>query len=603
MEITEEITKEMTKIDGRDIYQAFISGANEVIKERIELNRINVFPIADGDTGSNLAFTMNSIIENAEPFDSPKDTLGSIADAALMGARGNSGIIFAQFINGIFMETDEKDYIEMSDFAQTVKKAGNYAYKAISDPVEGTMITVIDDWADSLVYLADSSKNFLELFTESLEDAWVSLNETPEKLQVLKDANVVDSGGKGFVHFIEGFLHFVKTGEFENVLGRAERFKSIDLMTLVHENFDENYRYCVEAILQGEDLELDKMRNKLEEMGDSLIIAGNKNKIRLHIHTNDAEALFYELKDYGKIVFQKSDDMKRQYESIHDRKSEIAILTDSIADLPKELMDQHQVHLIPLNLLIEDTNYLDKVTISSNYFYELMDELETYPSSAQPTTKEAEKVLIELAAHYESIIVITVSSQMSGTYDVLKKASQSEALLGTQIKIIDSKQNSGAQGLVVKKAAEALEAGHSFEEVIEIVEATIKKTKIFVSVPTLKYMLKSGRIGKAQALAGDILNLKPVVSIDEAGDGIVIGNAFSTRGNMRKIQDLVKEMMKDNKIESYAIVHANGGKRVKEFEDYYTKLIGKSPDYIMDISSIVAMSAGIGTVAIALTTE
>lgn len=603
MEMTEVSTKEMTKINGQNIYQAIISGANEVIKEKIELNRINVFPIADGDTGSNLAYTMNSIIENAEPFDSPKDTLGSIADAALMGARGNSGIIFAQFINGIFMETEDKDYIEMNDFARIVKKAGSYAYKAISAPVEGTMITVIDDWADSLVEQVDSSKNFLELFTESLKDAWISLNETPEKLQVLKDANVVDSGGKGFVHFIEGFLHFVKTGEIENVLGRVERFKSSDLMTTVHENFDVNYRYCVEAIVQGKDLELDLMKKELEKMGDSLIIAGNKNKIRLHIHSNNAEEIFFELKEHGKIIFQKADDMKRQYESIYERKSEIAILTDSIADLPKELMDKHQVHLIPLNLLIEDTNYLDKVTISSNYFYELMDDLEDYPSSAQPTTKEAEKVLIELADHYQSIIVITVSSQMSGTYDVLKQASQSDALLGIKVKVIDSKQNSGAQGLVVKKAAEALEAGHSFEEVVEIVEKTIEKTKIFVSVPTLKYMLKSGRIGKAQALAGDILNLKPVVSIDDAGDGIVIGNAFSTRGNMRKIQDLVKEMMKENEIESYVIVHANGGERVKEFEDYYTKLIGRGPDYIMDISSIVAMSAGIGTVAIALTTE
>lgn len=211
--------------------------------------------------------------------------------------------------------------------------------------------------------------------------------------------------------------------------------------------------------------------------------------------------------------------------------------------------------------------------------------------------------MIELADHYESIIIITVSTQMSGTYNVFKKAIQNNALLGTKIKVIDSKQNSGAQGLVVKKAAEALEAGHSFEEVVEITEETIKKTKIFVSVPTLKYMLKSGRIGKAQALAGDILNLKPVVSIDDAGDGIVIGNAFSTRGNTRKIQDLVKEIMKDHQIESYAIVHANGGERVIEFENYYTKLIGKSPDYVMDISSIVAMSVGIGTVAIALTTE
>ncbi len=600
-----ERNKEITKIGGEDIYQAFISGANEVIKEKLELNRINVFPIADGDTGSNLAYTMNSIIENSESFELPKDSLASIADAALMGARGNSGIIFAQFMNGIYMEIENKEYIEISDFVGAVKKAGDYAYKAIANPVEGTMITVIDDWADSLINLEKTSKNFLDLFTKSLEVAWISVKETPEKLQVLKDANVVDSGAKGFAHFIEGLLHFIKTGEVENLLGRAERFKSSDMINNVHENFDSNYRYCVEGILQSEEkkLDLELIKEELQKMGDSVIIAGNKNKIRLHIHTDSPEELFYKVKDYGKIVFQKADDMKRQYESIYDRKNEIAILTDSIADLPKELMDEHQIHLLPVNLLAESTNYLDKLTISSDYFYKLMDELETYPSSAQITLKEAEKTLLEISTHYKSIIVISVSSKMSGTYDTLVKASKSDLLKDTRIEVIDSKQNSGAQGLVVKKAAEALEEGHTFDEVVDIVKETVKKTSIFVSVPTLEYMLKSGRIGRVQAFAADMVNLKPVVSIDDAGEGIVIGNAFTTRGNTRKIQELVKEIMEEKKIESYALVHANDEKRVDEFKEYYSNLIGKDPDYIMDISSVVALNAGIGAVAIALTTE
>ncbi len=601
-----EITKtkiDGTKIDSENIYYGFISGANEVIKEKIELNRINVFPIADGDTGNNLAYTMNSIIDNAEILDSPKKTLGSIADAALMGARGNSGIIFAQFVNGLYMETEEKNYIELSDFADAVNKAGDYAYEAISNPVEGTMITVISDWADSLISLQESTKNFKSLLTDSLKVALKSLSETPEKLQVLKDAGVVDSGAKGFVHFIEGFLSFVQTGEVESFKGMLGKIDLSEAAIDVHENFDSGYRYCVEGIIQGEALDLKSIKAKLETMGDSLIIAGNDKKMRLHVHTDDPEEIFFVLKDYGKIIFQKADDMRRQYESIYERKNNIAILTDSIADLPKELMDQHQIHLLPLNLIIDGTNYLDKVTVSSNHFYELMDELETYPTSAQITGKEAEKVLMDIAVNYDSIIAISVSSKMSGTYDALLKASKIPQLEDTKIKVIDSKQNSGAQGLVVKKAAEALEAGHNFDEVIEIVEETIKKTSIFVSVPTLKYMLKSGRIGKAQAFAADIVNLKPVVAIDDAGDGIVIGNAFSTRGNTRKIQNLVKDIMKEHKIESYAIIHSNAGERVDEFESYYSELIGKQPDYTMDISSIVAMSAGLGVVAIALTTE
>ena len=385
----------MNALNNEDIYYSFISGANKVIKEKLELNRINVFPIADGDTGSNLAYTMNSIIDNAELLETPKETLASIADAALMGARGNSGIIFAQFVNGMYMEMTEEEVVNLTDFAYSIDKAGAYAYEAISNPVEGTMITVISDWAHSLSALAESTIDFKDMLANSLKVALTSLSETPEKLQVLKDAKVVDSGAKGFVHFIEGFNEFLQTGKVKALKSALGKNEFNDEAMDVHENFDLNYRYCVEGILQGDQLELTEMKKKLETMGDSLIMAGNDQKMRLHIHTNDPEELFYFLKDYGKITFQKADDMRRQYESIYDRKHEIAILTDSIADLPKEIMDEHQIHLLPLNLLIDDVNYLDKLTISSNHFYDLMDELETYPSSAQITEKEAEKVLLD----------------------------------------------------------------------------------------------------------------------------------------------------------------------------------------------------------------
>lgn len=593
---------ENTIINGENIYYGFISGANEVIKQKLELNRINVFPIADGDTGSNLAYTMNAIIENSNIEESPKKTLGSIADAALDGARGNSGIIFAQFVNGMYMELEDKEDIEVIDFARSVKKAAEHSYKAISNPVEGTMITVINDWADSICSLGDTIEDFKVLFTDSLKIALISLSETPEKLKVLKDAGVVDSGAKGFVHFIEGFLNFIKTGDIENLKSFASKIDFDASNIHVHENFDTTHRYCSEAMVQGKGLNTEKIRKAIDSLGDSLILAGNKKKARIHIHTNEPEELFFKLRDYGKITFQKVEDMKRQYESIYDRKSEIALVTDSIADIPKDLMDKHQIHLLPLNIIIEDTNYLDKVTISSSRFYDLMDESEQYPSSSQATLKDAEIMLKEIASNYSKILVITVSSKMSGTYEVLKKASKS---LGDeiQIEVIDSKLNSGGEGLLVLKAAEEIEKNKSFDEVIKTVKESIEKTDIFVSVPTLKYMLKSGRIGKAQALAANMLNLKPVVSIDENGDGIIIGKAFSTKGNTRKIEELVKNIMEETTIEKYSLVHANNKERVNEFKEYYTELIGKEPEYIMEISTIVAMNAGIGCVAISLITE
>ncbi|MDN6162403.1 MAG: DAK2 domain-containing protein, partial [Atopostipes sp.] len=295
------------EMNSEEIYYSFISGANEVIKEKMELNRINVFPIADGDTGSNLAYTMNSIIENAEILETPKETLASIADAALMGARGNSGIIFAQFVNGMYMEMVEEDTIALDDFAHSINRAGDYAYEAIANPVEGTMVTVISDWAHSLSNLAETTIDFKDMLANSLKAALESLSRTPEKLEVLKEANVVDSGAKGFVHFIEGFSQFLQTGKVEDLRSALGKIEFNDEAMDVHENFDLNYRYCVEGILQGENLRLEEMKETLETMGDSLIMAGNNQKMRLHIHTNDPEELFYFLKDYGKITFQKAD--------------------------------------------------------------------------------------------------------------------------------------------------------------------------------------------------------------------------------------------------------------------------------------------------------
>lgn len=588
-------------LTGENMYYGFVSGANEVIKQKLELNKINVFPVADGDTGTNLAFTLNTIVKNSGIKESPKETMKLIAEAALIGARGNSGIIFAQFVNGMYMEMESRKDINVEDFSKAVAQAVVYAYQAISEPVEGTIITVMKDWSNSLTSLSTELLSFKELISESLKVAIASLLDTPNKLAILKENNVVDSGAKGFVHFIEGFLKFLKTGEVEKDYNGWEKLVLDSDEIHFHSNFDLENRYCTEALVEGKKLDLEQVRKDLKVFGESLIVAGNNSKMRIHIHTISPEAFFDKLKDYGQIVFQKVDDMQRQYESLYDKKSEIALVTDSIADLPQELMDKYQIHLFPLNLLINDSNYLDKLTITPQYFYDLMDSAEVYPSSSQPTSVDVENFLKTIVDHYQNVLIITVSKEMSGTFNTFSKAIKDLKLDSNKVRVINSKLNSGAQGLVVLKAAEEIAAGKSFEAVIESVEDTIKNTNIYVSVPTLEYMYKSGRIGKAQQIALNIVNMKPVVSIDENGDGIIIGKAFSTKANTRKIAQLVKETMKDHEIERYSLVHARADERLAQYKDYYQDLIGFPAEYIMEISPVVALNAGIGSVAISLT--
>lgn len=588
-------------LNGENLYNSFVSGALEVIQNRIFLNDINVFPVADGDTGNNLASTMNSIIQDAKGLKSAKTTMTLIADAAITGARGNSGIIMAQYINGISMSLQDEEEISIDSFAKSVQNAFPSAYSAISNPVEGTIITVIRDWAEAVYTQKDTAGNYHELLAHPLEVASNSLAKTTIQLKVLADANVVDSGAKGFVHFVKGFTEFMKTGKLKEALDEIEEIQISDYPN--HDCGNIEFRYCTEALIGGKEIDLDEIKQELAKQGDSLIVAGNENKARIHIHSNNPEEVFQLLRSRGRILQQKADDMLRQYQSAHERKYNIALITDSIADLPKDIIDKYQINVLPLNLVMENTSYLDKVTMTPEIFYNILDNLEEYPSSSQPSLKLVETLYSSLLDHYDEILVISVAREQSGTNNIFNKAMEKVIKGGKRIHVIDSKQNSGAEGLLVMKAAELIHEGKSLNSIIEEIQDLRSDTRILVSVNTLKYMVRSGRLGKLGGLAGKLINLKPVVSLDESGKGSIAAKAFSVKSNTNKIMKIIKEANKKNEITRYSIVHANDGKRAEEYRKKCVEILNKEPEYIMNISTIVGMSAGVGSVAVAYMSE
>ncbi len=580
-------------INHETLFQSFMIGAKNVIAEKNHLNEINVFPVADGDTGTNLSNMMHSILQNGRKGATLSETIRSIAEAAIMGARGNSGIIFAQYIIG-FSESITEDEVNHETLSLSAQKGFDYAYHAIATPVEGTMITVMRTWSNAIKQFKHATSNTLELLNQAYEATKDELAKTKDKLEVLKQNKVVDAGAKGFVRFVEGFLQALK-GEKADIA--IEETVDIDKPIHVIADRPNIHRYCTEALIKGNHLDLDAIRHQMMSLGDSVVVAGSKTTARIHLHTGHPDEAIAQLAQLGHIVEQKADDMLRQYQSINDRKYPIALVTDSIADLPQSMIDQYQIHQFPINLLINDSQYLDKVTIRSERFYTMMDTLETYPKSSQPNLIDLKNFFSTLVGHYSEILVITVSSKMSGTHQVFEQVAKS--FPNTTIRVIDSKQNSGAEGLLVLKAAELIDQGWALEKISSYIEDTIKRTKILVSVQTLKYMIRSGRVSKTKGLLAKIMNLKPVVSIDEDGNGIIADKGFSIKMSNQKIYRHVEKVHQEQGIQAYAIVHANAADRALEYETMYTKLMGKAPLYVMDISTIVAMSAGIGTVAIA----
>lgn len=599
------ITEKITHIDGKKFYYSFLAGAKNLFDNHKLINKINVFPVPDADTGTNLASTFQSIVDNVTPSYHIKDTSVAIADAALVGARGNSGIIFAQFLYGFSNEINDDELLNIEKFATILKKAVIYAYESIANPIEGTMITVIKDWAEFIYQIKDKTDDFIDLIIQSYEKALESLKETTNKLEVLAKNNVVDAGAQGFVFFLEGMITYFKENSLKNLVATRNPTKSEEFI----DNHDANeitFRYCTEALISGENLNKKLIAEQIEKLGDSMVIAGSSKKIRLHIHTDKPDVVFSILTKNATILSQKVDDMIFQNEIQNNRKYNIAIVTDSCADIPQKLVEKYQIHYVPLTLHVGNNQYLDKVTITSTQFYDILRTSPDYPTTSQPGKKEFINKYLYLTSHYDNIISINLSDKLSGTYNnSLSAANAVSYQTGKPIKVFNSLTLSGTQGLIILRAAEAIESGMPFNQIVQEIESWIPKTKILVNVKTLKYFVKGGRVSPLKGIISNILNIKPIVTVDSSGKASVFTKSFSRIGSIIKTLRLIKRLSSENKIHSYCILYANKEEEntAKWYAERVSKIIGKEPVFIDTISPVIGVSAGIGTIAVGIMLE
>ncbi len=586
------------ELDSLSLYNAFASGGNEIIRKRGEINKINVFPVADGDTGTNLAMTMSSFMDNSVPLPTAGKTMQSMADAALTGARGNSGIIFAQFFAGLSETVQDATTISSEIFVEAAKNAEKRAREAILAPVEGTILTVMKDWVQ-LLEENKHLKDFGLIFQSTLKGTKQSLDNTPNLLPILKKEHVVDAGAEGFFHFLGGVTKYLVSSSRE--LEQKPSEVMTELTSSVHGGEYPVFRYCTEVLIRGKDIDVGSIRQQLASLGDSAIAAGGSTKARVHVHTDTPTLVLNKLASFGTVQEQKVDDMLREYEVSHTRKYPIALVTDSVCDLPAGLIDKYQIHVVPMNIVIGSAQFLDGLTITNEKIYEHMEGKGTYPSTSQPGPAVFRKLYSWLSTYYESIIVIHVSGKLSGTMGVSKI--EADKFAGKRISVIDSRHDSGSQALIVLRAAELIAQGKSHDEVVRAVGEFIPKARIYVSVPTLKYMVKGGRVSPLKGALAGLLNLKPIVSLDAEGGSLLYGKAFSTKKNLEKIVGLVKDFIGADKLLCYALVHAAALDKDRDFAVTLEAATGQKPLFIQEISPIIALHAGKGTLAVVLMKE
>ncbi|MDA3958790.1 DegV family protein [Oceanispirochaeta sp.] len=591
-------------LTGYQIYHGFLSGYINLSHHRKHINDINVFPVPDGDTGNNMVRTFRTIANGMVSSRSVSAVLNIIADLSLEGARGNSGMIVSQFINGLAITLDKKRDIDSIAFGDAVLQSVDYAYKAVDLPQEGTLLTVLSVWAAEIGKASQLGIPFQDILRRGFEAAQVALSKTPEQLEILKENGVVDAGALGFVRFLEGIEQMNVSGLTSN-----HKRKKINVQdTLSSGKSSDNHmynmqrgiknRYCTELLIENPNLSPDEIKSAIKEWGDSIIVSQGRHRYRIHIHTNEPHEIVGVLTPHGNILKQKVEDMVRQEQMTGPER--IAVLTDSIADIPLEILDAYKIHVINLNLIWDDDEYLDRLTITPEEFYRQQEVRKSFPGSSLPDQSFIDGILQSLMDHYDGIIVIPVAKALSGTWQQISNAAKPYNEGKKKIYVIDSCLNSAAQGLLVVEIAKAASEGKNLDELALMAERLKKRTRIFVSVNTLKFMVKGGRISPLTGLIARTLNLKPIVSLDETGKGMAFDKAFSRRGLLKKISLLIQKTMKKNGIERFVIVHAGDIKGARVFAGLVQKITGLEADYITDISPIVGMHSGKGAIAIGL---
>lgn len=549
-------------LDGLRLADALRAGIYRLFGQTDHINKINVFPVADGDTGTNLSMTLSAVLTALDRAPEPHTgaLLVRIADAALDGARGNSGAILAQFLLGLADKAGAQATLTATDFANAATAGAAYARDAVSQPREGTLLTVLRDFADALQARteADPGASFKTALDASLARARASLAATTDQLQELHDAHVVDAGALGFVELLEGIAHYLDTGEVGTATtspahrAAAESVADSAFVETVPRLRAEEPRYCTECLVAANaatdgagsagsagsaastDLDLRRLREGLSALGASLVVGGNKRKAKVHIHTDDPERVFEFAATFGELTGQKADDMQRQQNAAHHARAQrVAIVTDSAADIPEDLLESLGIHVVPVRIHFGNRSYLDKVTMTPNEFYRELATNPEHPKTSQPPPGDFRRMYEFLASHYESVVSIALSSKVSGTCNAAATAAQRVAPGEggrRPVTVVDSLSISTGQALIAIAAAERAKAGGSAEEVIATARAAIMQTRSFALLGSVDSAVKGGRVPKFAQTIANLLSLSIVLATQQDGR-VTLGGALWGRRN------------------------------------------------------------------------
>ena len=540
-------------LDGPRLRRSLIAASEYAQRCRAELNRINVFPVPDGDTGTNLALTVRSISVRMHDLDDP--SVGNVAreaaNAAVMGARGNCGMILSHFLLGFSEGVGNRERLTAREFAHSLRAGADSVYRALERPVEGTILTIIRDVADRAE--AADTEDFADFLEELLEEARAALARTPDLLPRLREAGVVDAGAKGFVEMLEGVVALIEGDPLlANPAPPTFEDAPAAAASVAMTAEQERYRYCTEALVRARTDGSSVMateaavREELRPLGDSLIVIRSSDIIKVHVHTDEPETVFAYLRGLGQLVTHKAEDMQAQHAAV-ERAAErhvslarrpVVVFTDSASDLPPEVIAAHGIHVVPLSLIYENEVLRDGIDISPRQFVDRL-LAGDHPTTSQPTPASFLEGMRRAAGDGEEVLGVILGSGLSGTFSSAEAARK--MFKDAPVTLFDSAGASLLQGLLTLRAAELAEAAVPVAEIIERLARARDRSGIFFTVDTFDRLIASGRVGRGRALLGTLLDIKPILALERAGTVAPLSRVRGRENVLPRVMELLEE--------------------------------------------------------------
>ncbi len=516
-----------------------------------------MYPVADSDTGTNLSLSLSAALAVVSRAGEKHlgTMLAAVADALLDGARGNSGAIVAQFFQGMSDSAGEITRFTSYTLGKAVASGSEYAHDALSKPREGTILSVIAAFAEGLRQSTEREDHLGDIMREAVRRTFVALDNTPNQLEVLRKAGVVDAGAKGFAELVAGMSEYLDTGKVVPAPDLSLLHEIEPAVDFVEADNVSRYRFCTECLVTGQDIDRRKLREALAELGDSLVLAGTKRKAKIHIHVDDPDEVFEVARRFGDLGAEKADDMHRQQHSTHEHRRNFAVITDSAADIADADMERLDIHMVPCRIQFGDRGYLDKVSITSEEFYHELETNPHHPTTSQPAPGDYRRQFQFLASHFKDVLSISLTGAMSGTYEGARSAAERTSAPG-DILVLDSRNASMGQGQLVVLAAECADRNLDFEDTVAAIRRQVPLTRTYALLDDLRYAVRGGRLPGWVKTVASLLRLTTIIATAPNGRVTLSGFLVGKRNRVSRFARYVAKRAPQDQPVDVGIGHA-----------------------------------------------